>query len=53
MDSFNFDRFEMEFENRQLMGTLVNILRDLRAPGEDGADGDRLIQADEGTPCMD
>jgi hypothetical protein len=50
MDSFNFDRFEMEFENRQLMGTLVNILRDLRAPGEDGADGDRLIQAEEGTP---
>ncbi len=50
MDSFNFDRFEMEFENRQLMGCLVNILRDLRAPGEDGANGDPLIQAEEGTP---
>ena len=47
MDSFNFDRFEMEFENRQVMGQMVEILRELRAPGNNGR---LLVQQNEGTP---
>ena len=45
--AFNFDKFETEFETRQLMGDVVTILRELRGPG---ANGRPLIAAAEGTP---
>ena len=47
--AFNFDKFEMEFETRQLMGDVVSILHELRGPGDHGQP---LIAAAEGTPCM-
>ena len=47
MASFNFDKFETEYETRQLLGQFANILRELRAPGNNGQ---RLIPADEGDP---
>lgn len=47
MASFNFDKFETEFETRQMMGNVLNILRDLRDPANGNQ---RLIPADEGTP---
>ena len=47
MASFNFDKFETEFETRQMMGDVISILRELRGPG---ANGQPLVAAAEGTP---
>jgi len=47
MASFNFDRFEQNYETRELVQQLATVLTEARRPGDANQ---RLISAEEGTP---
>ena len=47
MATFNFDRFDQEYETRELVQNLVSVIQEARRPDDANQ---RLIPADEGTP---
>jgi len=47
MASFNFDRFDQEYETRELVQNVISVLQEARRPDDANQ---RLIPADEGTP---